>query len=195
MKISNRRCLILNADYSPLTTIDWRRAVVWSIESDNKIQGINIIDFYQNDFIQGTNNRKYPIPAVAITKKYLNISSCTVTFSRKNIFIRDNFTCQYCGDNKAINQLTYDHVIPKSKWNHKLGNTPTNWTNIVTACLNCNRKKSNRTPSEAGMKLLSIPIRPRKNIKYLPIRSYLIRIKENIPDEWLVYLPDSYLES
>jgi 5-methylcytosine-specific restriction endonuclease McrA len=183
---------VLNADYTPLTIINWQRALVWSIkhEYDNKI-GVEILDFYKDDFIVGSNNRKHPIPAVVKTAKYFRINQHTVKFSRKNLFIRDNFTCQYCNHKFDNNSLTYDHVIPKSVWNHNIG-SPTSWTNIVTACIDCNRKKRNRTPKQANMPLQNLPIAPQKNPKYLPIVSHLIKIKSDIPKEWEIYLPEAY---
>ena len=152
--------------------------------------GIEIIDFFKNDFISGVNNKKYPIPAVAKTKKFFKLNNKPVTFSRKNIYIRDNHTCQYCNKQYEYKLLTYDHVIPKSKWNSI--SSPTSWTNIVTACIYCNRKKGNKTPKQANMPLIRLPIQPYKNSKYLPIAIHLLKIKQQIPEEWQIYLPDSY---
>lgn len=195
MKQENSKCLVLNADYTPLAIIGWRRAIIWSIKNDyNTLSGIQVIDFYKNDYIRCTNNKKLPIPAVARMATYHRVHGFSVNFSRKNLFTRDNMTCQYCGCIKDKKELTYDHVIPKSQWDHALG-SPTNWTNIVTACVYCNRKKGNRTPTQANMPLLSIPAKPNKNIKYLPLSCHLDRIKNNIPSEWLVYLPPSYIET
>jgi hypothetical protein len=191
MNHKHSKCLVLNADYSPLAVINWKRALVWSIKHDyNHSIGVEIIDFYKDDFIIGV-NKKYPIPAVAKSAKYFKQNRQSVNFCRKNIFLRDNHTCQYCGIKKDINYLTYDHVIPKSQWKSNL--SPTSWTNIVTACVDCNRKKGNRTPKMANMPLQNIPAMPQKSTKYLPITNYLCRIKHEIPSEWLSYLPDSYL--
>jgi 5-methylcytosine-specific restriction endonuclease McrA len=193
MNQKNSRCLLLNADYSPLTIISWKRALVWSIKYEiNNNTGIEIIDFYKDDFISGTNNKKYPIPAVARTAKYFKQSTQTVNFSRKNIYIRDNYTCQYCNQIKDFKDLTYDHVIPKSLFKNFRGSATT-WTNIVTACVNCNRKKGSRTPKMANMPLKTIPVVPQKSAKYLPIASFLNKIRSDIPDEWALYLPESYL--
>lgn len=193
MRTENSKCLVLNADYSPLCVIGWKRALIWSLKhSDDPLIGVEVIDFYKNDFITGTNNRKFPIPAVVKTVQYFRLHDQRVNFSRKNIFIRDNYTCQYCSTKKDINELTYDHVIPKSKWTNDLG-TPTNWTNIVTACVSCNRKKGNRTPKQANMPLKNNPVVPVKNVKYLPLTHYLLKIRSDIPQEWTIYLPESYL--
>jgi len=189
--LDHKKCLLLNADYSPFGIIDWHKAIIWSIkeyECDGAYS-IEIIDFYHNDFIQGTTKR-FPVPAVARTKKFFQINNYNVNFSRRNILIRDNYTCQYCNKIFDTNELTYDHVIPKSIWKQKT--SPTNWTNIVTCCIKCNRKKGNRTPYEADMKLKNIPIRPQKNNKFLPVVQCLSTIRSNLPQEWRSYLPDSY---
>lgn len=193
MEIKHSRCLVLNADYSPLTIINWQKALLWSIKHEYNVRvGVEIVDFYKDDFICGVNNKKYPIPAVVKTAKYFRINNYKVKFSRKNLFIRDNYTCQYCNNRFDTNELTYDHVVPKSVWNHNIG-SPTSWTNIVTACRDCNRRKGNRTPKEANMPLQNLPNKPQKNVKYLPITSYLSKIRSDIPNEWITYLPESYL--
>jgi hypothetical protein len=190
--ISHKKCLLLNSDYTPLHIIGWKKALMWSIRySDNNKFGIEIIDFYKNDYICGINDKKYTIPAVAKTQKYFGLHNQRVNFSRRNILIRDDYTCQYCGLQKNINDLTHDHVIPKSVWSNKLF-SPTNWTNIVTACVGCNRKKGNRTPKQSNMPLKNLPIAPYKTSKYLPLSGILNIIKQDIPSEWLLYLPKSY---
>jgi hypothetical protein len=193
MKSQNNKCLLLNADYMPLSIIDWKRALTWLVRYENNSRyGIDIVDFYKNDYIIGVNNKKYPIPAVARTKRFFQIKDSSITFSRKNIFLRDQYTCQYCNQTFENKQLTYDHVIPKSKWYHNDG-SPTTWTNIVTACVNCNRKKGNRTPKQANMPLYNLPIKPAKTSRYLPIAHHLRKIKDTIPQEWKLYLPKSYI--
>jgi len=193
MKIENSKCLVLNADYSALGIIDWKKALIWSMKSESSEEPrVEIVDFYKNDFIQGVNNKRLPIPAVVKTAKYFRIHDQRVNFSRKNLFIRDNHSCQYCGVKEDLNKLTYDHVIPKSLWKDRAG-SPTNWTNIVTACVSCNRKKGNRTPKQANMPLKNLPIIPKKSSKYLPITHFLLRIRREIPEEWSAYLPESYL--
>jgi 5-methylcytosine-specific restriction endonuclease McrA len=193
MRIENSKCLVLNADYSVLGIVDWKKALTWLFKyGDVKHPSIEIIDFYKDDFIQGVNNKKFPIPAVIKTSKYFRLQDCRVNFSRKNLFIRDNYSCQYCGIQEDINNLTYDHVIPKSSWKGKMG-SPTCWTNIVTACVTCNRKKGNRTPQQANMPLKNLPISPKKSSRYLPITHFLVKIRSEIPSEWAIYLPESYL--
>jgi hypothetical protein len=193
MKDPNKRVLVLNADYSPLGIICWKRALVWSMRTQNNISigSVEIIDFYKDDYILGANNKRYPIPAIVKTAKYFKLHNQQVNFSRKNLFLRDDHTCQYCNTTMDISDLTYDHVVPKSQWNLDDG-SPTCWTNIVTACVNCNRRKGNRTPKQANMPLKKLPIAPKKNLKFLPMLHRLLTIKEEIPDEWRIYLPRSY---
>jgi len=184
MKIGHTKCLLLNIDYSPLCLMSWKRAVVWSIKYDNNNRyGIEIIDFYKDDYILTAGNKHYPIPAVAKTNRFFKTNLSQITFARKNIFVRDEYSCQYCGKKFEHAKLTYDHVIPRSQGGQ------TNWTNIVTACVSCNSRKGNRTPKEAGMPLLKIPAKPEKRLRYLPIYDYLTTIKE-VPQEWKLYLPE-----
>ena len=187
MKENHKKCLLLNVDYSPISIITWKRAMVWYFKYEkNANYGIDIIDFYQNDSIYGV-NKKFPVPAVTKTKRYFHVHSDKVTFSRKNIFIRDEYTCQYCYNKFDHKDLTYDHVIPKSAWPHTTSSTC--WTNIVTACFLCNNKKGNRTPKQANMPLLKNPIKPEKRLRYLPLYDYIATI-EQIPEEWKMYLPE-----
>jgi len=185
-------CLVLNADYSPIGIIDWKKAMIWSFRYVNsKYTGIDIIEIYKDDYVIGAQQQKIKIPAVVKTTKYFKVNSQLVNFSRKNLFIRDNYTCQYCGAKPAINQLTYDHVIPKSKWPH-IQQSPTSWTNIVTACFRCNCKKGNKTPQQANMVLKSKPYVPQKTKKYLHVSHQLLTIRNNIPHEWKLYIGDLY---
>jgi len=192
MKENHKRSLVLNADYSPMGIISWKRALIWSMrhETDTSI-GVEVIDFYKDDYIMGTHNKRYPIPAVVKTTKYFRIHNEQVNFSRKNIFLRDDYTCQYCNKQKEVAILTYDHVVPESQWDYEQG-SPTCWTNIVTACVSCNRKKGNKTPKQANMPLQNLPIAPKKNLKFLPMTHRLLTIKDEIPTEWISYLPRSY---
>jgi hypothetical protein len=77
-----------------------------------------------------------------------------VTFSRRNIFKRDRYVCQYCGAQPGTGELTIDHVVPRSQGG------ASSWTNYVLACVACNKRKADRTPRGAGMTLRREPIRP-----------------------------------
>lgn len=189
----SRLCLLLNADYTPLRIISWKRAIIWSIKYENcPSYNIEVIHYHPNQYINGTNNRQFKIPSVAKTVSYFNIYDKNISFSRKNLFIRDNCTCQYCGNNFSPNQLTYDHIIPKSRFN-KDRKTSTNWFNIVTACRKCNAKKGNRTPVEANMTLIKEPSAPKYSMDYLPwVHDASIMEYINKCEQWRPFLERFY---
>ena len=185
---NHKDCLILNADYSPIGIIDWQKAIAWSFKYTRRNNyGIEIIDYYTNDYIVGV-NKKYPIPAVAKTVKYFRLHKrYQIIFSRKNLFTRDNYTCQYCGNQFSHSSLTYDHVVPKSRFSDI--KQATTWTNIVTACSKCNRRKGNKTPKEANMKLINEPHKPVFSVKYLPWYQHMITIGDGkINEKWDQYV-------
>ncbi len=159
------KCLILNADYTPLDVCSWRQAFI-SIY----LEKMEIIETY-NKTITDSVGRIYFIPAVIRVLTYIGRRK-SAPFSKRNIYLRDKYTCQYCGrmagHDFSFKQLTYDHVIPRSKWNKILdGPTPTIWENVVSACINCNTKKGNFSLHEIDMQLLSQPHHPNK--ENLPI--------------------------
>jgi 5-methylcytosine-specific restriction endonuclease McrA len=114
-----------------------------------------------------------PLPSVIRLLKYYRVPYRMIELSRKNIIRRDNYRCQYCG--KKTSTLTIDHVIPKSR-----GGTDT-WDNLVAACVKCNNKKGNRTPSEANMPLLKKPRKPNHIM-------FLKQFMGTIDDSWRPFL-------
>lgn len=170
------KCLLLNSDYTPLSIVDWQKSIVWYLRYiEDANYGIEIIQYHSDQFIMCGNYISYPLPAVARSIKYFNVYNKSINFSRKNLFLRDDYTCQYCGKILGPNQLTYDHVIPKSRYKN-IAKHCTDWHNVVTACVVCNRKKGNKTPEEAGMKLLNKPHKPKFCNKYLHwyLQSFII---------------------
>jgi 5-methylcytosine-specific restriction endonuclease McrA len=121
------------------------------------------------------------IPAVVCLKRYIKVRP-KVKFSRKNLYMRDEFTCQYCGRHAnmleyKVKDLNLDHVVPKSRGGR------TEWTNIVTTCIECNSRKANRTPEEAGLKLRRKPFEPKfQTMLSIPIGT------PSTPKEWRNYL-------
>lgn len=187
---SHKRALVLNADFRPLGLIGWQRAIVLTlINQQNPTEGLEVIDFYKDDFIKGSGNKNYPTPAVVRCPFYIKQHRNKIPFSRKNVFIRDQLTCQYCGFcNGHTDKLTYDHVIPRAIWKkYNYNGTPTNWDNIVVSCKTCNTKKADRTPKEAGMKLLRPVKAPNPAQFILGISPWM-----TIPKEWEIYLTPIY---
>ncbi|MEM7518571.1 MAG: HNH endonuclease [Planctomycetota bacterium] len=95
------------------------------------------------------------VPEVIVLEEYNGIPRQTLPFTRRNLFRRDGYTCQYCGRKPGGNELSIDHVIPRSK-----GGRST-WENCVLACVRCNRRKANRFHEDCGMSLLQVPRAPR----------------------------------
>jgi 5-methylcytosine-specific restriction endonuclease McrA len=178
--LNDYKCLLLNVDYSPLCLSHWHKSIVWHLKnSNNQNYSIQIIKFYENAYIH-TINKIYPIPAVAITKKYQkNKYNQPINFSRKNVYIRDKYMCQYCGISPIRSHLTYDHIIPKSRFDNK--KEATNWKNVVTCCIRCNHKKGDKTPKEAGMTLLKEPICPKYSNEYLTDLHDLLTMSKDSP--------------
>jgi 5-methylcytosine-specific restriction endonuclease McrA len=93
-------------------------------------------------------------PEVILLLTYEGEGGRAVVFSRKNLFKRDRYTCQYCGMQPGPEELTVDHVVPRSR-----GGTST-WENCVLACVECNKRKADRTPAQAGLKMRKTPRKP-----------------------------------
>ena len=178
------KTLLLNADYTPMDVIGWQRAMKMSLGEES----VAVLEFYPKS-IRDTAGRVYMLPAVIILKKYVKLDNSKATYNKLNVFARDRFICQYCGNQFARKDLTVDHVIPKSKWK-QLGHKGTSscFENVVTACHKCNSKKRDRTPKEANMVLLNLPKKMNRMQSFLN-KLALIR---DIPEKWKTYL-ESFL--
>lgn len=161
--------LLLNQGYQPLTTISWQRAIC--LLSLGKVE---VVEEYDRDIRSVYLVIKMPAVVRLITR-FCKIKQ-RVKFSRQNVLGRDRWTCQYCGQKRPIAELTYDHVVPRSQGGK------TSWENIVTACRGCNARKADRTPQQAGMRLLCAPRRPRS----VPV--IMIQLSGSVPDQWASYL-------
>ena len=163
--------LLLNSTYEPLKVISWQRAITLAW-----VGKVEIVRSYERDIRSVT--LKFRMPAVVRLLRFIRRKRPQVSFSRKNLFLRDHGACQYCGVAREPGELTYDHVLPRSQ-----GGT-TDWTNIVTCCVDCNRKKGGRTPEQAGMKLRKLPRRPEE----LP-GAFSITVSLNAaPEAWRDFL-------
>lgn len=97
----------------------------------------------------------FPLPSVISLKQYQPLAAKTPAFTRFNVFLRDYFTCQYCGNRFPTQELTFDHVVPRC-----LGGK-TNWENVVTACISCNHRKGRKLLKDLkGMRLRNVPKEP-----------------------------------
>jgi 5-methylcytosine-specific restriction endonuclease McrA len=166
------RTLLLNSTFEPLKIISWRRAI--TLLSQGKVE---VIDVYDRE-VRGI-SIAFRLPSILRLLKLVKIrrSSREVRFSRANIYQRDKYICQYCGVRCSADDLTFDHIIPQVQ-----GGQAT-WENIVTACLSCNNRKGGRTPREAGMRLIRMPVKP----TWVPVVTVRFGIR-NTPLSWRDYL-------
>ena len=162
--------LFLDADWQPLRVEHWTRAI-----TDLFRGKVEVIEYSRDRMIR-TVSREWPMPAVVRVLRRFRRDRQAIRFSRVNIYARDAFTCQYCGQRLDTEDLTFDHVVPRS------AGGKTTWENIVTCCVPCNHAKANRTPVEARMRLYRRPTKPR----YLPVVTVL-QDRRQVPDEWRPY--------
>jgi len=124
-------------------------------------------------------NFSIQVPRVVRLNFYDKVPQLTLRFNRRNLFARDGNLCQYCGKSFPLSQLSFDHVAPRSRGGQ------TTWENVVCCCLKCNTRKGDRTPEQAGMRLIRTPVRPRQNP--------LLSVKMDNPKyaSWRTFLPAS----
>jgi len=162
--------LLLNATFEPLKVIDWKRAV--RLLTLGKVE---VLEEYDREIRSITFAVR--LPSVLRLLRFVRYRKKEVKFSRLNIYARDGFRCQYCGKGFESKELSFDHVVPR-RYGGK-----TEWTNIVTACCRCNRKKGGRALREAGLKLLKKPRKP----AWVPFMMVTIGVK-SVPHTWRDYL-------
>jgi 5-methylcytosine-specific restriction endonuclease McrA len=163
--------LLLNASFEPLKIISWQRAITLLFAGK-----VEVIEEYSREVHSVTFSIK--LPSILRLLKYVRVKkSRVVKFSRANIYARDRHPCQYCGSTFNTADLTFDHVIPVSRGGNK------SWDNIVTACIDCNRRKGGQTPEEAGLRLIQKPMEPR----WVPNLSVTL-VFRNFPESWRDYL-------
>lgn len=153
MRVALEQCsaLVLNADfrplsYFPLSLWSWREAIKAVF-----LDRVNVLAEY--DLAVHSPSFEMAIPSVIALKEYVPPAK-RPAFTRFNVFLRDRFDCQYCGDRFPPQDLTFDHVIPRSKGGR------TTWENVVTSCGRCNLAKGNKMPSAAGFRPLYPPAEP-----------------------------------
>ncbi len=144
--------LVLNANYEPINVCSLRRAIglILSEKAALVLNGRGYIQSIRQTF---------PIPSVIRLQKQANHPRLRVRLTRREVFRRDNYTCQYCG--KHTGDLTIDHVIPRHM------NGKHTWSNVVAACPSCNHRKGGRTLAEANMHLLRAPKEPPSSAVYI----------------------------
>lgn len=163
------RTLLLTPWMSPHKVIPWQTAITMKF-----LGKVEVLEEY-DETIQSPSVTIRAPAVVRLTRPIAGMKR-VVKFSRVNVFTRDGYRCQYCGDHRAPDELSYDHVVPRVQGGK------TEWTNIVTACKPCNAKKRGRTPDQAGMKLMRTPAKP----KWLPMAAPVLR-SARVPAAWTHY--------
>jgi 5-methylcytosine-specific restriction endonuclease McrA len=177
--------LVLNRSWMAITTTTVRRAL--SLLFQDSAHAVCPRTFEVHDFASWTSlavngdpfvrTVRTPVrmPEVIVLRSYDALPLRTVAFSRRNLYRRDSFMCQYCGVRPGAEDLTIDHVTPRSRGGR------TSWDNCVLACVECNKRKANRPPEEAGMRLVRQPVAPQW--------SWDVELGPSRRDSWEGFLP------
>ena len=163
----NAPVLVLNQNYQPLNVCNARRAIV--------LIGLGKAEFTENG--RGdihSISQTFPLPAVIRLLRMVKRPLMQRKLSRRAVFLRDDFVCQYCGTETRL--LTLDHIKPRSRGGAHI------WENVVSACIQCNHRKAGATPVEANMRLLRKPAPPRPD-------PYSLFHHRKILDEWRQFIP------
>lgn len=170
MSTLQKPVLVLNASYEPINVCAARRALVLILKGVASAEEVRPAAIHSTTWTMR-------LPSVIRLTEYRRIPIQTRSLSRKNILMRDRYTCQYCLRVLPSAELTLDHVVPRSRAG------ASNWENLVTCCNPCNNRKGNRTPDEAGMKL----VRPPRPFS-LHTSRHLMRLLGNGDEQWRKYL-------
>ncbi len=197
--------LVLNKNYQAVRVVNVRRAFsllcrdlaeVIHIESDasGAVSQWQNLDFggwqelselkaeFEPDGFDWVHTVRFPIavPRIIRLLGYDKLPKQDVKFNRRNIFARDGNRCQYCGKKFSTVDLSLDHVLPRSQ------DGKSTWTNIVCCCIKCNVKKGGRTPEQANMKLITVPVKPKRS----PVIN--IRLADARYSSWKQFLNEAY---
>jgi 5-methylcytosine-specific restriction endonuclease McrA len=167
MILMRRPVLQLNASYEPIRIVPARKALTLITK------GVALVEVPTNIQV----HRGIYLPSVIRLRIYRHVPIRMQVVSRKNIFLRDGGRCMYCGERFRSRELTLDHVIPKSRGGRN------EWSNLVACCPRDNHRKSDRTPEEAGMKLIHRPLPQTVHTPRFLLRSMGMEI-----NEWGPYL-------
>jgi 5-methylcytosine-specific restriction endonuclease McrA len=162
----NQRVLLLNKNESLLNIIDWQTEVCLYY-TGKAIAPYGYDDCYEIKMVTGV----FKLPTALVTIDYIHIPYRSAQLTKSNVLKRDRFICGYCSKQLTTSSGSIDHITPKSRWDEfvrrgKDNGSYNNWKNVISSCKPCNCRKDNRTPEEAGMKLLNKP--------FVPSREFLV---------------------
>ncbi|MGH2534071.1 MAG: HNH endonuclease [Thermomicrobiales bacterium] len=162
--------LVLNQNYEPLNVCNVRRAIVLIIDGKAEVLEVHAS-------CVSSPSRTFPSPSVIRLVYLIRRPRPRVKLTRREIFIRDHYTCQYCG--RQGSDLTIDHIVPRSRGGEHA------WDNLVSACKPCNHRKGGKSLGEARMSLRKAPAEPSAGIYYTIQR----RLNADVNDAWQKFLP------
>jgi 5-methylcytosine-specific restriction endonuclease McrA len=165
--LHHTKVLVLNSSYEPLSICNVQKAVLLLFG------GKAVPVAHHPERFICTVSRSFPLPSIVRLTFFVRVPYKSILLNRKNILLRDNFQCQYCG--KTDLPLTIDHIVPRSRGGED------SWENLITACTRCNSIKGSKTPREAGMHPLKQAIRP-NNLMFMQ------HLTASLSDEWKPYL-------
>lgn len=155
MALDSTKCVVLNATYEPITVVTSKRALLLFLE------GKAIIVEEHPELVVRSPRQTFPVPLMIALTRYIKgrrVYKTPALLTQKNLFVRDGYTCQYCGRSrsqmKATEFLTRDHVHPVAKGGRDI------WENVVTSCSTCNNKKADKLLQDINMALLKLPTVP-----------------------------------
>jgi 5-methylcytosine-specific restriction endonuclease McrA len=163
--------LLLNNTYEPIQVVGWQRAITLLWQGKVEVLEEHDEEIHSISFTMKIPSVLRMLMPVKLKRKV------PVKFTRLNIFTRDGWKCQYCGEKFESEELTFDHVVPVSQGGKK------SWENIATACVECNSHKEGRTPQQAGMKLLRKPKQP----IWAQVVTVTVGLRKT-PENWASYL-------
>lgn len=187
--ILDRSTLVLNRSWMPVHVTTVRRALCMVFRASARIVSKETFATFSFEEWVGqpapgdepcvrSPSLSIAVPEVILLVQYDRVPCHDAPFTRRNLFLRDDFTCQYCGKRGSSDRLSIDHVLPRSRGGC------TSWENCVLACVACNARKADRTIKETGLRLLRPPVRPRWT-PYLNLRP------SQRLDSWQRFAPES----
>jgi 5-methylcytosine-specific restriction endonuclease McrA len=188
-RLLERSALVLNRSWMPVHVTPVRRALCLLIRRCARVvdasslatfsfeEWVDQVDGVAVAYVRSPSLR-IPVPEVIVLSTYDRLPAHEAPFTRRNLFLRDDYTCQYCARRCSPDALSIDHVLPRSRGG------ATSWENCVLACKRCNARKANRTPREVGLQLLQPPRRPR----WTP--GFNLRNSHRLPS-WEQFVPKS----
>jgi hypothetical protein len=196
--VLDHKVLVLNKAWQPINVLPSFKAICKLYTGKAEVIDPNYMNYDFYDWVENwsdlndthdwedrmleTTQFKFPIPEIIRMNEFKGYVDCSVKFNRKNVYERDQYTCQYCGTRHSSAELNLDHVMPRSRGGKS------NWKNIVVTCISCNSRKADRTPEEAGMPLIRQPFKPQMSQIHM-------KVGKSMPKSWEDFIGKLYWQT